>query len=90
MPELCQQWTEASVQLLGQIVTNTNHDGEPMAKSYASASRIKAAIALLDRAHGKPESVLKLAEMPSSTQGVTHLPTAQLIDMIQASTVNQE
>ena len=90
MPELCQQWTEASVQLLGQIVTNTDDQGEPCNKPYASASRIKAAIALLDRAHGKPESVLKLAEMPSSNQGVTHLPTSQLISMIQADTVNVE
>lgn len=90
MTELAQQWTNDSINLLGQIVTNTNEDGTARAKPYSSQSRIKAAIALLDRGHGKPESILKLSEAYTDVKALETMPTSKLLQLINNKTLNSE
>lgn len=91
MAELCQAWTSDSINLLGQIVTNTDDAGNPRDKPYSSSSRIKAAIALLDRGHGKPESVIKLSDASlGNAKAIQSMPTQRLLQLIQSSTDNIE
>ena len=91
MTELCQQWTADSVNLLGQIVTNTNPDGTERAKPFGSASRIKAAIALLDRGHGKPESTIKLADASlGDRKAIQSMPTERLLQLIQSEALPEQ
>lgn len=82
MAELCQVHTADAVQLLANIVNNVDDKGNPKLKGYASASRIKASIALLDRAWGKPESIIKLREVPQDPKQLQSLPTERLMQLI--------
>ena len=74
--------TADSVNLLASIVNNTDLDGEPRSKAYSSSVRVKAAIALLDRGHGKPESVLKFNDISKGMGAIEQLSTPKLLELV--------
>lgn len=82
MAELCQIHTSDSVNLLASIVNNTDLDGNPRDRSYSSSVRVKAAIALLDRGHGKPETVLKFNDISRAQGAVEQLSTNKLLELV--------
>lgn len=51
MDSLCRSYTEESVRILAAVARDVNQPG---------ATRVTAAVSLLDRGHGKPKQVTKI------------------------------
>ena len=85
--ELAQQYSHEAVNLLRCITSNLEINGEPRTdnKKYPTASRVAAATKLLEYAHGKPDSMIKIqAVTPHGRAELANMTTSQLLTIIEA------
>ena len=84
--ELAQCHSHEAVNLLVCVLNNLEINGEPRTdgKKYPTASRVNAATKILEYAHGKPETLIKIQEHNrQSAQSLSHVTTDRLIELIE-------
>ena len=84
--ELAQLHSHDAVNLLVCVCNNVEITGEPRSdgKKYPTASRVAAATKILEYAHGKPESLIKIQQHNAQgQQSLSHLTTDRLIELIE-------